>query len=149
MINTELDIQMIYFKPETLAHFGDNKQVETQTYSAMKHLIARSRSAIAVLGEFALEEIESNPFLHECEAKEYYHPSQFKDLEYDLFMLEEMLNYMLMHEDDSNCFVGIYPEDSEKYVLAFSLGDESDDDEYGWEETDENWVEPAQGGTDE
>ncbi len=143
MTNAELDLQMIYFKPETLTHFGDDKQVDTQTYSAMRHLITRSRSAIAILGEFTAEKIEDNPSLYECEVKEYYHPSQFKDLEYDLFMLEEMLNYMLMHEGDSDCFVGIYPEDSEKYVMAFSLGDEAKDDEYGWEETDENWVEPA------
>lgn len=144
MTSTELDLQMIYFKPETLTHFGADKQVDTQTYSAMKHLIERSRSAILTLGEFVLNEMEENPYLYECEAKNYYHPSQFKALEYDLFMFEAMLNYMLVHEGDSDCFVGIYPEESEKYVMTFSLGDESsDEDEYGWEETDENWVEPA------
>ena len=121
----EKDLQMVHFKQETLSHFGGDKQVNTQVYEAMKSLIARSREAIAVLGEFTSEELDDKGLLHDVDCS-YYHPSRFSDLEYDLFMFEEMLQYILKHEDNPDCFVGVYSQESDKPVVAFSLGDQVD-----------------------
>jgi len=121
----KLDLQMVHFKPETLSHFGGDKKVDTQVYEAMGSLIARSREAIAVLGEFTSEELDDRVLLDD-EEDSYYHPSRFCDLEHDLSMFEDMLQYMLKHEDNPDCFVGVYPQESDKSVLTFSLGDQVD-----------------------
>ena len=119
------DLQMVHFAPETLSRFGGDKKCDTQVYGAMANLIARSREAIGVLGEFASEELDNKDLYHDVD-RSCYHPSRFIDLEYDLFMFEEMLQYMLEHEDNPNCFVGVYPRESDKPVVAFSLGDQVD-----------------------
>jgi len=125
MNNTKLELKEIYFTQQTADLFSDTKGVDTSIINVAFKLIQESRATLTTLGEFAAIIIDDDDYGTYEESRELYHPSQFSDLEYDLFMFEEMLSHMKENEENPNFIVGVFPKDEEKHVLAFYTGREN------------------------
>ncbi len=122
----------IYFTPATAANFNKNEKVDTMIINTALKLVQESIEAISILGEFT--SIVFDDGLCQEVDEEYYHPSQFSDLEYDLFMFREMISSMQENISNPNSIVAIYPKDEEQHIVAFFTEEDDADESVLFEE---------------